>query len=114
MAGTTSDRDRRIQALIGAAPAVAAVAAGACVIAGAVGALQLPAWVEVILACVAAGFPILAVRRSREAQERHDQAEAECRDLRLSLSRDPLTGLMNRTAFNVALDALGRRGERDT
>ena len=106
MADVTSERDRLIQALIGAAPAVAAIAAGACLLAGGLGALRLPGWIEVILACIAIGFPILALRRSREVQEQRDRAEAECRDLRLSLSRDPLTGRMNRTAFNVALDEL--------
>ena len=106
MAGAMSDRNRRLRALIGAAPAAAALAAGIGILAGALGLFQLPDWIAIILAGLAITFPILAVRQARETRERHDLTEAECRDLRLSLSRDPLTGLMNRTAFNIALDEL--------
>ena len=106
MARGMSDRERRLRVVIGAAPAAVALAAGACVLFSALGVIRLPDWVEVILACVAAGFPIIASRQSRETRERQERIEAECRELRLSLRRDQLTGLMNRTAFNVALDDL--------
>ncbi len=35
-----------------------------------------------------------------------DLVERECEELHLTLHRDPLTNLLNRTAFNVALDGL--------
>lgn len=92
--------------LIGLAPAAGAIGAGLCAFAAAAGAISLPGWAQILLAAVAIGFPLLAVRQAREMRERHDLAAEECLDLRLSLRRDPLTGLMNRTAFNDALDDL--------
>ena len=90
----------------GLAPAAGAIAAGACALAAASGLIHLPGWIQALLAAIAIGFPLHAVRQSREMRARHDQVAEHCLDLRLGLQRDPLTGLMNRTAFNDALDLL--------
>ena len=106
MNDVTSFRARWMHSLATAGPAGAALAAGACAAAGATGLLSIPAWLEIAAAGIALGFPALWVRQAHEARGRAEKAARECDELRLRLNRDPLTGLMNRTAFNVALDRL--------
>ncbi|MDB5667467.1 MAG: hypothetical protein JWL74_417 [Alphaproteobacteria bacterium] len=68
--------------------------------------LALLQWLPLALACLAVGFAITAAYRSRVRRKRYENVVAECEDLRVRLSRDALTGLMNRAAFDVALDDL--------
>lgn len=63
-------------------------------------------WLPIALACLAVGFAISAAYRSRLRSKRYENVVAECEELRVRLSRDALTGLMNRGAFDVALDDL--------
>ncbi len=63
-------------------------------------------WVSVALACLATAFAIIAAYRSRIRRKRYERVVDECEELRVRLSRDALTGLMNRAAFDVALDDL--------
>ena len=98
----------RIRRLRSAGFAAIACAASACALAGAAGVFAVPGWLSVAIACVTFAFSILVMTRSREDREHHCDLIRECDELRLSLSRDPLTNLMNRTAFNVALDGLAR------
>lgn len=102
----SSARNWQPRSVFGLAPVAAAIAAGALSLAAASGLVFLSGWIQALLAVVAMGFPLLAVRKSREMRERRDELVEQCVDLRLSLQRDPLTGLMNRTAFNDALDDL--------
>ena len=59
MAGGTSVENEHRGALIGAAPAAAALAAGACVLASALELFQLPDWVEIIFAWPGLGSTIV-------------------------------------------------------
>ena len=63
-------------------------------------------WVSVALACLATAFAIIAAHGSRARRKRYERVVEECEELRVRLSRDALTGLMNRGAFDVVLDDL--------
>jgi len=73
--------------------------------------MEIPAsvwlqWLPMALAFAAAGFGLLATRRSRARLAEHEDVVRECAELRVKLGRDPLTDLVNRAAFDLALDDL--------
>ena len=92
---------------------VIAEVVGACVplylLAAAVGLLPLSAVGMMMAAAAIAAFGMILALRVRHGQRRVAAMAAERDILRLQLHRDPLTGLLNRAAFNAALDALALR-----
>lgn len=83
-----------------------AFAMGGLALAHAVGVVALPAWLTVTTAVVALAFPALTVASGARSARRNADIADECRELRNRLNCDPLTGLMNRTAFDTSLDGL--------
>jgi diguanylate cyclase (GGDEF)-like protein len=70
------------------------------------GALYLPAWVDFIAAIATVAAASYFALASRRARSEAALAEAHLATLEKQLECDPLTHLMNRTAFNKALDDL--------
>jgi diguanylate cyclase (GGDEF)-like protein len=92
---------------------VAAIAAFATILlsvitlfASASGVVRLPAWADFIAAVATVGAATYFGRASRRARAAAAVAEAQLAALQQELECDPLTHLMNRTAFNKALDDL--------
>lgn len=66
----------------------------------------LPAWLHLLAMLLFIGPGAFLVFESRRARAVAAMAEARLGELERQLGCDPLTGLMNRTAFNTALDSL--------
>ena len=88
--------------------AVYAVAFGAalCALAVSLGLLALLPTAQMVIAEIALLFPLYALVQAHAAARRQEALVREREELREQLNRDPLTRLMNREAFNAALDDL--------
>lgn len=94
----------------GRAALTAFLAGGACIVAaaiaaGALGATLAPS-AQFAIAALTLLLPVAALIKLRRARLEMNQISAERDALHLRLDRDPLTHLMNRSAFNRALDDL--------
>ena len=69
-------------------------------------------WLPMALSAIALFMAALAAQRARRRRAELQLAVKECEDLRVRLGRDPLTGLVNRAAFDVALDELASQADR--
>lgn len=87
-------------------PAAMALAAAGLLLAGEFGLLHLSKLCAVSALLVAAAFPVFDWRRSLRQERRFSVLRGQCAELQHRLDRDPLTALMNRSAFNSALDDL--------
>lgn len=87
-----------------AASALAAIGSALLVLAGGLGLVSMPAWGWWTAAVFVASISGLSVLQARFASSRAAAAARTCDDLRRQLELDPLTHLMNRTAFNRALE----------
>jgi diguanylate cyclase (GGDEF)-like protein len=84
----------------------AAFCASAALAAIAAKALVLPFWLAMAAAAVAILFPLWCAYRLSIVNGRYKEAVGRSTELQRRLECDPLTGLMNRTAFNEALKNL--------
>ncbi|MDO7843676.1 putative bifunctional diguanylate cyclase/phosphodiesterase [Sphingomonas immobilis] len=85
----------------GPALAVAGVAAGA--LASMTLGVPLPVWLQAGVASVAMAYPMISVVRAHRESRATHHLITTTQALRTKLDRDPLTGLLNRAAFNAAL-----------
>jgi diguanylate cyclase (GGDEF)-like protein len=89
-----------------AAPAGAAAGCAWLVASTAANIVAAPLWSTLGAAAASALFMALCIFEGRRSRIRYQAAARECSKLLERLECDPLTGLMNRTAFNRALDEL--------
>ncbi|HZU51938.1 MAG TPA: EAL domain-containing protein [Sphingomicrobium sp.] len=85
---------------------VVAFCASAWLTATTIASLGSPWWVNVTVSVVAMLCTALCVLDNFSAEARHDAMIKRCSELQGQLECDPLTGLMNRSAFNKALTNL--------
>ncbi len=84
----------------------AATAALMCALLVAIGIFSLPSVAQQAIATIALLFPIYALLQTRSAARNNAELLRRCEELRCQLDLDPLTHLMNRSAFDAALDGL--------
>ena len=92
--------------LFESAPAGLLFLSAGCALAAALGLFNGPAWLAPAAACIALAYPGFVALNERRLRGELEGLKQRCDKLSANLERDPLTGLMNRLAFNAALDDL--------